>query len=844
MRLPVAVSIALRELRGGVRNFRIFLACLILGIAAIAAIGSVRTSIEQGLTGQGAVILGGDAEMEFTYRFASKAERAWMAERSSVVSEIVDFRSMAVRGVGDQAERALTQVKAVDQTYPIYGKVDLSPNIPLDQALAVVDGTPGAVMRALLADRLGLKTGDIFRLGVQEFRLSAVLVREPDSASQGFGLGPRTIVRSSALAKSGLIGPGSLYETRYRMRLNGTPDLALLQKQANAAFRDTGMRWRDKRNGAPGIEAFVNRIGSFLVLVGLAGLAVGGIGISAAVRTYLDTKTSVIATLKTLGASGRVIFWVYFLQIGAMSLLGIALGLMLGAALPLVFAPLISKSLPLPAEITVHAAPLIEAALYGGLTALLFTLWPIARSQKIRPAALFRDGGAGDRLWPGWRYVLATLALLAALVLLAIWYASMPWLALWTFGAIVVALAVLMLAAVLVKRGAARLAKARILQGHTALRLAFGAVGGPASDSMPVILSLGLGLSVLAAIGQIDANLRGAITNELPSVAPAFFFVDIQTKQLDGFTSRTRNDPAVSRVDTAPMLRGVITRINGVPARQVVGDHWVINGDRGITFSAKLPDKTVLTQGSWWPENYQGPPLISFAAAEGGELGLKLGDRLTVNILGRDIEATIANFRKVDFSSAGIGFVITMNPSAVAGAPHTYIATVYSKKSAEAKLLRDIGATYPNITAISVRDAIERLSSALAGLAAATSYGALATLLTGFVVLIGAAAAGERAREFEAAVLKTLGASRARILLSFGLRAAMMGAVAGAVAVFAGGLAGWAVMRFVMNTSFQFEIVSASLIIIGGALVTVLAGLFFAWRPLGTPPARVLRARE
>jgi len=842
--LSVAFRIARRELRGGMRSFRIFLACLTLGIAAIAAVGSVRSSIEEGLNREGAVILGGDAEMEFTYRFASDAEKAWMAENAIKTSEIVDFRSMAVVDHASGTERGLTQVKSVDDAYPIYGEVVLEPPLTLDQAFTHKDDRPGAIMHGLLADRLNIAIGDVFRLGTQEFYLSALLIREPDSASMGFGLGPRTLVRTQDLENSGLIGRGTLFETQYRMSLVGGVDLGALEAKANTLFRESGLRWRDRRNGAPGVEVFVERIASFLVLVGLAGLAVGGIGVSSAVRTYLETKTSVIATLKTLGAQSGVIFWIYFLQIGALSILGIVLGLILGALLPIAFAPIIAAQLPLPADISVHWDPLIEAGLYGVLTALLFTLWPIARTGEIRPAALFRDAVTKQGFLPAWKYVILTALLLALLLGVALWYAAVPTLALWTFAGILAALMVLVIAASLVKRFAGRLAGAKLMRGKTSMRLAFGAVGGPASEAMPVILSLGLGLSVLAAIGQIDSNLRGAIANELPDVAPAFFFVDIQSDQLDGFLARTQEDNGVSRVDTAPMLRGVITKINDRPAQEVAGDHWVVSGDRGITYAAELPEKTILTQGEWWPDEYSGPPLISFAEEEALELGLEIGDKITVNILGRDIQATIASFRVVDFSTAGIGFVLTMNPGAIAGAPHTHIATVYADENSESEILRDIGDAFPNITAIRVRDAIEQVSNALRGLAAATSYGALATLITGFVVLIGAAAAGEKAREYEAAILKTLGASRARILSSFALRAGIMGAAAGLVAIFAGGTAGWAVMRFVMEADFNFEPISAIAIVLGGASVTVIAGLVFALRPLASAPAGILRARE
>jgi putative ABC transport system permease protein len=842
MSLAIATRFARRELRGGLRGFRIFLACLTLGVAAIAAVGLVKASIEAGLAREGAALLGGDAEMEFTYRFARDDEKAWMAQNAGTVSETVDFRSMAVVGDGEGANRALTQVRTVDGAYPLVGQVTLDPEMPLATAFAGKDGLPGAVMERVLSDRLGLSPGDRFRLGSQDFVLSAVLLRYPDNAAGGFGLGPRTLLLTSDLATSGLITEGTLFSTMYRLDLPPETDLQRIEDEAKAQFRDSGMRWQDSRNGAGGMSEFVDRLGSFLVLIGLSGLAVGGVGVSAAVRSYLAGKTGVIATLKTLGATRRTIFLTYFLQIGALTLLGILLGLILGSLLPMAVAPLIQDRLPIPAAFGIYPMPLIEAALYGLLAAMIFTLWPLARTEDIRAATLFRDAMGAGRALPAPRYLVATAILIALLIGAAVLFSGMMELTLWTAGGIAGALLLLTLAAALA-RWLARRFKI-VARGRPSLRLALGAIGARGGETTSVVLSLGLGLAVLAAVGQIDGNLRQSITEDLPDVAPSYFFVDIQPDQIDGFNARLADDPTVSRVDSAPMLRGIITQINGIPAMEAAGGHWVVQGDRGVTYSAEIPDNTSLTEGTWWPADYAGPPLVSFSAEEAAEIGLKLGDSLTVNILGRDITATVASFREVNFESAGIGFVMSMDPAALAGAPHTHIATVYAEEEGEAAILRDLATAYPNITAIRIKDAIEQAEIVIDGIAAATRYGAAATLLTGFLVLIGAAAAGEQARTYEASILKTLGASRGRILGSFALRAALLGAAAGVVALTAGLTGGWAVSRFIMDTDFNVIWPSAIGIVLGGVLATLLTGLAFALRPLAAKPAQVLRTRE
>ena len=838
MSLSVASRFAARELRGGLRGFRVFLACLALGVAAIAAVGTVRAGIEAGLKRDGAALLGGDAEVEFTYRFARDDEFAWMQSIADGISETVDFRSMVVVPRDDGAERGLTQIRAVDDAYPLVGRVQLDPAMPLEQALADY----GGVMERVLADRLALTPGDTFRLGEQDFTLRAILDRYPDNAAGGFGLGPRTVVLTDALASSGLIAEGTLFSTEYRLDLPPGADLQELEDAADIQFRDSGLRWRDSRRGAGGVERFVDRIGAFLILVGLSGLAVGGVGVSAAVRAYLAGKTNVIATLKTLGATRQTIFLTYFIQVGVLTVLGITIGVFLGGALPLIFAPIIEARLPIPAAFALYPQPLVEAAVYGLLAALIFTLWPLAKTEDIRAATLFRDSFSASATLPAGRYMVATAVLVGLLLGAAIWFSGTAFLTLWTAGGIVGALLILIVAALLVRWIARRLR--RPTRGRTALRLAFGSIGARGGEATSVVLSLGLGLTVLAAVGQIDGNLRSSFSDDLPAVAPSYFFVDIQPDQIEGFRDRLDDDAAVSRVDSAPMLRGIITQINGTPAEDFADGHWVVRGDRGITYADAQPDGTEITDGTWWPEGYDGPPQISFAEEEALEIGLQLGDTMTVNILGRDITGEVTSFRNVSWEDAGIGFVLAMNQSALAGAPHSWISTVYAEPQAEAAILRDLATAYPNITAIRIRDAIDQVIELVGGISAATRYGALITLITGFLVLIGAAAAGERTRTYEAAVLKTLGASRRSILASFALRAAMLGLAAGIVALGAGILGGWVVSIYVMETDFSIIWGNALLIIGGGVAASTLAGLAFAWRPLAAKPAQVLRARE
>ena len=839
MSLFLSLRLARRELRGGLISFRILIACLALGVAAIAAVGSIKQAIEAGLKSEGAILLGGDAEIEFVYRFASQDERAWLEEISDQVSEVADFRSMIVVRRGDEKMRALTQIKAIDNAYPLRGEVQLFGGYNFREKLNVKDGLSGVLMERLLVDRLGLQIGDQLDIGSKSFRLGGILESLPDAASDGFGLGPRTLVYRADLQGSGLLVPGTFFSSKYRLINPFESDLDTMEISVKERCASSGIRWRDSRNAAPGVADFVERLSVFLIFVALSGLAVAGIGVSGAVTSYLAIKKPIIATLRTLGATNSIIFQIYFIQISFLSGLGVVIGVLLGVGLPILFAPIIDAALPFPIHIDFYVFAALQAAFYGFLLATIFTLWPLARIENIKASYLFRNLGNLNHSPPSARHAISILFFTMAFLTSSAYFTGSFLFTIWFFTGVLITLFALVSGAYFIKYIAKKFLP--LVRGRPSLRWAFGAISGRDESTGRVVVALGLGLSVLACIGQIEGNLRGAINFNLPKVSPSFFFVDIQKTQLKDFYRILEQFEGVSHIETAPMLRGMITKINGRTAEEVVGEHWVLKGDRGLTYSDTPPTSSKVVEGEWWPKDYIGENQISFAAKEASEMGLKLGDRLTVNIMGREISGRISSFRNVDFSTAGIGFIMAMNPSALELAPHSFIATVYAQHEAEVRILNTLSNAFPNITAIRIKDVIDLVSSLLGSIAAAASYGAGITLLTGFLVLIGSAAFDEHARRFEACVLKTIGAERATILTSFVLRSVVMGGGAAAIALFCGILASWAACQFVFDIKNEVIWPNVLTILTGGVLANLLAGLFFAIRALNSKPVSILR---
>ena len=383
----------------------------------------------------------------------------------------------------------------------------------------------------------------------------------------------------------------------------------------------------------------------------------------------------------------------------------------------------------------------------------------------------------------------------------------------------------------------------RVINGHPSTRWALAAMGGTQEGTNNSLIAIGLGLTVLALIGQIDGNLRTSINNDLPEVAPSYFVIDIQKSQIEEVRDILNSNKGVISFDEAPMLRGIITKINNKQASEVAGDHWVIRGDRGITYFEELPKRFNLTKGQLWPKDYSGATQISFAAEQAEELGLGIGDSVTVNIMGREITGEITSLRNVDFSSAGIGFVIAMNPSALKTAPHSFIMTIYASTEAETAVFNNLSSRFSNITLIKVRNVIERVSNLLSSMATASSYGALTTLAMGFLVLLGSAASGQSARSYDAAILKTLGATRQDLIISYIIRFSLIGATAGFVAIFFAIGGAWCITSFVLELPFKIIWDTALVIIMGGLIANLLAGLYFATQALKIKPANFLRAQ-
>ncbi len=830
MKLKLLFTLARRELRAGTRGLRIVIACLALGVAAIAGVGSLREGIARGLAAQGSTLLGGDLDIESASARLPPQLATWLRARGAKVSEIVTLRSMLIAPSG---KRLLVELKAVDRAWPLLGSSGLAAG-----ALAAKDGRPGLVGEALVAERLGIAPGATVRLGNESFRYAGLLPHEPDRVATPSILGPRVLIRLSRLDAAGLVVTGSFFDDHLRVLLAHRADVAPTLRALAAAFPGNGWHIRTARDAAPGLARFIDRTSLFLILVGLTSLLVGGIGVANGTSAWLAARARSIAVLRCLGASGGLVTALAMTQVLALACLGIAIGVVLGAALPYLAVAALGRVLPVQPELGIFPAPLALAALFGLLTAASFGIWPLGRAARIPGAALFRTSisVAGP---VGWRTAIAGLVLAAGLVALTVATAEDP-----RFAAGFCAAALGTLA--LFRAGGWGLMRiaARLPARGAAVRLGLGNLSRPGMPTPLMLVSVGLGLATLAAVALVQGNVQQELGGAMPARAPSFYFIDIQPGERATFERILRATPGVSDIEMVPSLRAHVVAVKGVPAAEVratPGTRWALRGDRGLTYAATPPPGTDLVAGRWWQADYAGPPLVSFDAGLAAGWGVHVGDTLTLNVLGRNVVLRVASLRRIAWRSLALNFAMVASPGLLSGAPHTFIATARTDPAADAVLLRRVTDALPNVSAIRVADVLATVAALFGQLGTALAATGSLALAAGALVLAGAVAAGRTRRVREAVILKTLGASRAQIRTAWLIEFSILGLAAGAIAAVVGTGASWAVVRLVMHGSWVFLPGTLAAVVLGSLGLMLLVGFAGTETALRAKAAPLLR---
>ncbi|GHC89127.1 ABC transporter permease [Novosphingobium pokkalii] len=836
-----AWTLARRGLDWKFRGLRILVVCLVLGVAALAAIGTLTEAVRGELDRRGQAMLGGDVEAEIAGRQAFAAEQAAFA-RAGRLSIGARMRAMATVPGADGTAVPI-ELKAIDQAWPLYGTFTLA-----DGRAAGAPNARTAWIAPGVAERLGVATGQSLRIGQATFRIGGVIGDEPDRLGEGFALGPTVIVSRAGLDATGLVQPGAMVRWKYRLRLPASTPAQSVADALTHKFPDAGLELRTRDKASPGLDRFVSRMGQFLALVALAALLIAGIGIGNGVASYLEARRGAIATLKILGATGADIARIYLLQLGLATLLAIAVGLLLGlAATPLIGLAL-KDLLPIPAGLVLAPRALALAAVQGALIAATFAAPPLLRARAVPAMALMRG-----RLVPpreGWRARALAMGLgLAAIAAIAVAGAEQPWLAagfLAAAGGVVALLAGLGWALV---RIAARLPRPRA----PIARMALANLHRPGAQTGALVTALGFGMAAFVLLAGVQTSLDANIAARVPQRAPDYFVLDVPPAGLPAFRQVVLKAAPSARIRTVPAMRGAIVAF-GPPGHmirvadlaRIPDDAWALRGDRGLTFADALPEGNVLTAGRWWPAGYRGEPLVSVDEKLAQAIHLKLGDRITVSLLGVERSARIASFRRIDWDSYGFNYVLVFSPNALADAPYNLAATIElgpdkGKPAVSRAILSGLVRALPSSSVIEVGPVLSQARSILGQMAVAIFAAASVAILAGMAVLAGAISAARAQRQYDAVVLRVLGAGSAQLLLLVLAEQALLALLLGGVALALGTAGAWAVV----TQLFDFAWLpgwGTILAVLGGALALVMAmALGGSVGVLRTRPAQALR---
>jgi putative ABC transport system permease protein len=826
-----ALDVALRDLNRSLRGLRLLFLCIFLGVATLATIGSLTRAITGEIAARGAIILGGDLQVEMTQRRATPEELGALGAAGQL-SETVRMRAMARSG-GAGADAVLSELKAVDGAYPLYGRL-------------VVDGRPAMApspheifVAQQLADRLGVRRGDTIRYGNADYRVSGIVTGEPDQVGEGFRLGPVAIVSLEGLERTGLVQPGSLYTTKYRLRLASGMGPADVAEDLRARFPSASWEYRDRDRAAPGASRFFDRMGEFLTLIGLTALVIAGIGVSNGVASYLRRKRVSIGTLKMLGATSTDVGRIYLAQIALVAALAILAGLVAGALLPMLATALLVDVLPIRPELKLHAEPLATSAVFGLLMGFIFVVPPLARARLQPVASLLRDQ-LGERRRAGWRPLLLAGAAAAAVVALALATSDRPLFAAGVLGAI--AGAILLLAAIgwIVRIAAARAPRPR----RPLLRLALTGLYRPGAQTIALIVALGLALTLFVTLAAIQTSLSAEIESSIPDRAPDHFVLDIPSERRAEFEALVRAQAPQAEVNIVPALRGTITAFGGqrvAELEELPDGAWFLRGERGVTYSGQVPEGSEVVAGSWWPADYRGPPLVSVDREAAKVMAVGVGDRLTVSVLGREIEAQIASLREIHWDTMGFNYILVFAPSTLEAAPHGLGATIAMDQTRKGAVSRAIIAAFPSVSIIDVGEIITQVDRVLEQMSAAILLAASIAILAGIAVLIGALAASREARSYDSVVLKTLGATRLDILSSQALEYALLALVIAGVSLGLGLGGAWYVIAELFEFQWSPDWGAVAAVLLGGIGLTLAIALLGSLPLLRIRPAQALR---
>ena len=832
------LKLSLRELKGSFNEFKIVMISIFLGVFIITAVGSLSKNLIYEINNKSSELLGGDFELSTTYQEFPIKIKKWL-EKNGKTSQIVELRTMLTSNQSVGVKRRIVELKAVDQNWPLIGIPIIVPNKSINKSLKMNNNNNGALIDASLKKQLEIQVGDVLQLGKTKIQISGIIKKEPDRMFSFATFGSRLLISNATLKASGLVIPGSL--VKYKIKFipyNKNIDLSFLKKFVSG----TNISIKNIKNSTTNFNSFIEKTSLFISLVGLITLLISGVGISNGVKGYLIKKIKNIAIFKTLGAQNSTVFKIYFFQIIFIFLISIIPALIAGISIPFLLKTIISDSFLSSFEPFIFLEPIIISFLFGLIVCILFTIIPIAKTYEIKPIQLLRLSAHHSLNNYSKKISALILILIFALCFLIFKLTNDLKLSVYIFGVVLISFLIL--------KGMTNLLflsfrKLKFKIGSL-LEIARKSLIRPDTFAKSIVISFSIGLALLITLNIIEESLDYKISNTINKQAPNYFLIDIQPNQINQVKAMTSKFIGEDSLNAQPMLRGRVTSINNIKVENLKINkdvNWVLKRDRAFSWSNKTPKNVKIISGKWWPQDYTGPLLLSIGDKVAKGLNVKIGDKIEVNILGRNFEAEIFNTREIIWQNMDINFIFILSKNKIQNAPHSWIATTTTaNKEMNNTLIEKIVSNFSNISSVSVEETYVAIKSILNLLITIVNSIALVTLLSGVIVLAGILNVSKKDKLYEVAILKILGASPKKIIFLWLQEFLIIGLMASLISILIGMSVSFILVTYIFQIDYNFNYITLiTLSLIVPFLITIVSFLKML-KLIYSKPLDVLRA--
>ncbi|MFK7992871.1 MAG: ABC transporter permease [Granulosicoccus sp.] len=828
----------LRDLRGAgkVRSLWVFAACLLLGIALIAACGSLLQLVRDGFAQQERNLFGGDIQISQRQAITDE-QREWLSANATV-SLLLELRTMMGTEAGDFS---VVELQSVDEAYPLYGKVRLAPEMTLQDAVKQsADGIWGAAFDPALVQQLSLEAGQRVIIGDLEVELRAMIREQPDRSLRADFRGPPMIVDEGALRESGLLLPTSLVDYDYRLRIQGDPNQ--WRDQLRDAFPDASWEVQTVEERGEFIGRRLDQVASVLLLIGFSTLLIGGLGVANSVGAYLQTKLRTIATLQSLGSRAPQVASVYIGQITLLAAVASTAGALTGSAVAWMAAHSLSERLPINPSFGALMPPTFLAIILGICTALAFTLPTLGRTLNM-PTALLIKGLISENSKAPRTYYWATGVVGIVGLLLLLIFVPEPLIAL---GFVIcIALLLLLLDGIvwLIRITAEKLMHVRALDGHFALRLAIAGLYRPGASLRPMLLSLGTALTLLVASALIIASTFRTLNNTVPQRAPSMVLYDLQKPQIADFNNTVAALSGYQSHAIAPLVLGRLTRVNNesLTDSNVASRALEANDEHKLSYRLQNIDNTTVDRGQWWPEDYTGPPLVAMEDREADQLGLQVGDTLEFTIMGEPIVATLSAIYSQARFETSFWLEAVFTNDILEPFITRYIGSIMLDPETDIAAQSALGAAFPNVVTVRTAKILESSRSILSSAGLAMMLIAAVSLSASVLVMASVVAVNRQRQVYEASIMHALGTRMSVVMKSVMFEYLLLAIVLSAFAMIIGGALAQALLTYWLKLDSNGSAWAGAVVATGASTLCLFAGALWLVSTLKVSPAILLR---